>query len=196
MVLAAGPSTRFGADPPKQLVDFDGEPLVRRLARRTLAAALDEVIVVVGFAAERVRAVIADLPVRIVDSPDYRDGQSASVRAGLAAIVAAAPGAEAAIFIAVDQPLLTSDLLDSLVDSFRDSGRSIVVPTFDGRRGSPVLIARELFAALAQITGDVGGRQLFGGREEEILEVAQETERPLLDVDTWEAYRRLRQLGE
>lgn len=173
---------------PKQLLPFDGEPLVRRVARQALASRLAEVIVVVGHAAGAVREALAGLDVRLVDNPAYAQGQSTSVIAGVEAI---RPQADAALFLMADQPFLDATLIDRLIAAYEDTGAPIVVPVFEGRRGSPALFDRSLFAELRQITGDEGGRQLLQRHRDAVVFVPLESERPLIDIDTPEAYRRL-----
>jgi molybdenum cofactor cytidylyltransferase len=186
VLLAAGESTRMGR--PKQLLPFEGEPLVRRVARQALASRLAELIVVVGHAADAVRQALTDLNVRIVENPRYPLGQSTSVIRGLEAVD---PRADAALFLVADQPFLDAALIDRLIAAYEKTGGPIVLPVFQGRRGSPVLFDRSLFDELRQITGDEGGRQLLQRYPERIVCVELESDRPLFDVDTPEAYRRL-----
>lgn len=183
MVLAAGPSRRFGDDPPKQLALIDGETLVHRLVRRAATSRLTEIVVVVGLAAHRVEGSLRDLSVTVARNRDYMQGQSTSVKAGLAAI---SPDAAAAMFIPVDQPALSAAVIDALVDCYQRSGGSIVVPTHGGQRGAPVLFDRTLFGELAVIEGDVGGRQIFVTHEQEIVELPLASPEPLRDLDTAE----------
>lgn len=181
VVLAAGPSTRFGDRPPKQLLPVEGQPLVRLIAARALRSSLSEVLVVVGKAATEVKAACRDLEVVFVDNPQFAGGQSGSVRLGLAAVDSESA---AAMFIPADQPGLTTAVIDSIADSYRHTGGRIVVPTCQGRRGAPVLFDRSLFGELSQIEGDAGGRQLFGLYESEIVEVPLTSSLPLEDLDT------------
>jgi len=190
VILAAGPSTRFGDRVPKQLSRFDGEALVRRAARTALASRLRQVLVVVGHEAATVGAVLAGLAVEVVDNPDYGEGQSTSVRAGLARV---APQAEAVLFLPVDQPLLSTGLIDRSISEFEIAGASVVVPTLEGRRRAPVLFSRALFARLAGIEGDEGGRQLLSQLAEEMItEIEVEDALELADVDSLEELRDLR----
>lgn len=191
VVLAAGGSARFGADL-KQLVRFDGETLVHRAARTALQAGLSPVLVVIGCRGEAVAAAVADLPVEIVESPGWQEGQSRSVTAGLTALPAEA---EAAIFVPCDQPLLDAATLEGLAATFRDTRAPAVVPVFGGRRGSPVLFARALFGELTRITGDAGGRQVLSRYAGRIAQVELEREEPLLDVDTPEDLAALARRG-
>ena len=187
MVLAAGPSRRFGDDPPKQLALIDGESLIYRVVRRAGAARLAEIVVVVGLAASRIESSLQDLAVKVVVNHRYAEGQSTSVRAGLEAIN---PDAAAAMFIPVDQPALSAGVIDALIDCYQRSGGSIVIPTHRGRRGAPVLFDRALFSELALIEGDAGGRQIFAAHESEIVELPLASPEPLRDVDTLEDLRR------
>ncbi|MFQ5350136.1 MAG: NTP transferase domain-containing protein [Thermoanaerobaculia bacterium] len=186
VVLAAGGSRRFGGPVAKQLVEIDGEPAVRRAARRALESRLERVVVITGHAAEGVRQAVADLDVEPVHNREWSAGQSGSVRAGLAAV---ASGSAAAVFVPCDQPFLTALLIDRLIARHAEGDAAIVVPAFRGRRGAPVLIGSDLFAELAAITGDIGARQLFDRHP--VVEVAMDDESPLLDFDSQDELRRL-----
>ena len=169
-----------GAAEPKQLYRIDGETLVRRVCRAALASGLEEVILVTGYARRRVAAEVADLDLHAVHNPNYADGQSGSVRCGLAAVPDQADGA---MFLAVDQPGLTETVIDQLLGTF--SGRSsIVVPAFRGRRGAPVTFGRQWFGRLEGLQGDQGARPLLEGLAEHIEEVELDSALPLHDVDT------------
>jgi len=181
VVLAGGASRRLGGGLPKQLREWHGEPLVRRVARRALASRLDEVLVVVGHRGDEVRDALHGLAVRIVDNPRHAEGQSTSVVAGLAALAAHRDGA---IFIPADMPHLDAALLDRLIAVWEATAAPIVLPSHRGRRGAPVLFDRRLFDELARIRGDEGGRQLFPAHEEEIVEVPIASKEALQDVDT------------
>ncbi len=181
VVLAAGPSERFRSEMPKQVQPFEGEALVRRITRQALASRLGEVLVVVGFRSDLVRRPLVGLDVGVVENPAYASGQSTSVKAGLAAID---PEAAAAMFLPVDQPFLTTEVIDRLVEAWERTGGAIIVPVHEGRRGSPVVIDRSLFGELGQISGDEGGRQLFARHPTEIVEVPLSSQKPLRDIDT------------
>ncbi len=181
VVLAAGPSRRFGDRPPKQLALVGGEPMVRRVARRACESRLSEVVVVLGFACGEIERSLEGLLVRTVKNPEYRRGQSTSVRVGLAAV---AERAEAVVFLPADQPHLTTDVIDAILDRYTATGAAIVVPVHEGSRGAPVLMDRTLFGELEGLEGDSGGRQLFLAHEASIVEVPLESDRPLRDVDT------------
>ncbi|MXX61772.1 MAG: nucleotidyltransferase family protein [Holophagales bacterium] len=182
VVLAAGLSTRFetGANKPKQLYRVDGESLVRRTCRAALTSGLGEVVVVTGYAAERVQSEVKDLDLRAVHNPSYADGQSGSVRCGLASV---ADDAEGAMFLPVDQPGLNAAVIDRLLGAFDGPG-SIVVPTYRGRRGAPATFGRDWFARLEDLRGDEGARPLLRELAPRVYEVELDSELPLVDIDT------------
>jgi molybdenum cofactor cytidylyltransferase len=182
VVLAAGLSTRFetGAGAPKQIHRIGGEALVRRICRAALASALTEVILVTGHAEREVQEEVVDLDLLWAPNPAYRDGQSGSVRCGLARV---SDRAEGAMFLPVDQPALDAAVIDRLLDGF-EGPASIVVPTYLGRRGAPVTFGRRWFGRLEELRGDQGARPLLGALAEHILEVELDSPIPLEDIDT------------
>lgn len=188
VLLAAGASSRFAGPRPKQLALFDGEPLVRRAARTALASRLRELIVVVGFAPAMVCEALSDLPLRVVENPDFRDGRAGSLTTGLAAID---PTARAVLVLPCDQPLLTASDLDRMIVAYESSGPPIVLPHTPRRRGAPALFDRTLFGDLARLRGDDGGRLLFDRFADGIVDVELSDPRVLQDVDTRDDLRRL-----
>lgn len=191
LVLAAGRATRMGQ--PKQLLRIAGETLVHRAARTALSAGVDDVVVVVGNAAEEVCADLADLPLRTILNPDYADGMATSLRAGVRALAA---DSEAVVVLLADQPLLESRIVAALVERFRRSDAPLVVPLYAGRRGNPVLFARALYGELAQVSGDAGARELVAAHLAEAAQVELDEPAAQMDVDTWEEYEWVKALVE
>jgi molybdenum cofactor cytidylyltransferase len=188
VVLAAGGSTRFGQ--PKQLLDWGGEPLVRHVVKTVLAAAVNQVVVLVGHRADEVRAVLAGLPVIVVVNPNWDYGLSTSVRAGLQA---AAPGWGAALFVQADQPLLTAAVINALIQRHRETLAPIVYPGFHGQRGTPTLFDRALAGELLAVEGDRGGSALLPKYRDRAQAVPVDNAGILEDIDTEDDYQRLRQ---
>jgi molybdenum cofactor cytidylyltransferase len=154
---------------------------------------LRQLLVVVGHRGPALAAIMAGLAVELIDNCSFRSGQSSSIKCALPHIE---PAAGAAIFIPGDQPFLDPELLDLLVETFEQTGAPIVLPTCEGRRGSPVLVARSLFPELAALEGDAGGRQIFERHESAIVEVPAPDPISLRDIDTWSDYQELLAIAE
>lgn len=186
VLLAAGASTRFGEC--KQLLGWEGRPLVVHAADTALEAALEPVIVVLGCQADEIHAALQSQPVQTVMNWRWQEGMSTSVRTGLAALP---PEADGAIFLQSDQPLVTPDLLRALVARFEETDAPIVHPTRRGERSTPVLFARRLFPELAAVTGDEGGRGLIARHADDVVTVEVDDPDVLADVDTPQDYDQL-----
>ncbi len=177
VLLAAGGSVRYGR--PKQVLDFEGRPLVRIAAEAGLSAGLHPLVVVTGAAAEQVRQALDGLPVVFAHNPDWSAGQATSLRVGLSTLGAAA---DAAVFLLADQPHISPSTIRALVDRHAEGLQPIVATSVAGRQITPVLFDRRTFADLGALTGDVGGRALFPRYPVE--SVACDDARLLVDVDT------------
>lgn len=186
VVLAAGTSARLGR--PKQLLDLGGQPLLTHILRNASASDLDEVVLVLGHEAAPIANAVGEWGQRVVINPVYAEGQSTSVRLGLASVD---PTTEAVVFLLGDQPRVGPEIIDAVIQRFLETGGPIVVPTYGGARGNPVLIARELFPALAEVRGDKGARQLLAARRDQIVTTPIADGALPADVDTEEDYQAL-----
>jgi molybdenum cofactor cytidylyltransferase len=191
VLLAAGRSQRMGQ--PKLLLPWLGMPLVRFIAQQILRSRIDELIVVVGHRAEHLSAALEGLAVRIIRNDDFLDGQSTSLRAGIAALDASV---SAALVLLADQPLLQPATIDALIEVYLREQPPIVVPRHAGQRGNPVLFDRGLFGELVAITGDQGARSVIKTHEPEIRWLDTTDGGILLDIDTPDAYGRLIERSE
>jgi molybdenum cofactor cytidylyltransferase len=185
VVLAAGAASRFGSQ--KLLAPFHGVALVRHTVQNVLASQVTETVVVLGRDGDKVRDALAALPLRFVTNPDFRSGLSTSLRAGLNAVEASA---EAAIIALGDQPGVSADIINQLIEEGRRSGQPIVVPDYAGTRGNPVMFDASVFEELQMIEGDQGARAVIARDPTRVATVSFPFEMPA-DVDTLEDYARL-----
>ena len=183
IVLAAGASTRFGSQ--KLLAPIQGVPLVRRTVEQVVDAGLDDIVVVLGREGDAVRAALADLPVRFIANPDFRDGMCTSLRAGLRGL---GRHVSAAVIVLGDQPGISAATMLALVAEYRRSGQPIVVPVYSGTRGHPVLFDASIFPELTAVRGDQGGREVIGRDPSRVATVNLTVPIPV-DIDTIDDYR-------
>jgi molybdenum cofactor cytidylyltransferase len=186
VVLAAGGSTRLAG--PKPLLTFRGQPLIRYGVDAALGAGLSPLVVVLGHAGADVRRALEGTPARFVDNLHWKDGQSSSLRMGLAAVQA---GTEGVVFFLADMPFVSAATVGRLVERHSETLGSIVAPAGGGRRGNPVLFDRRTFGALQGLTGDTGGRAVFDRFD--VQEVPTDVQE-LMDVDDPADVDRLRSL--
>ncbi len=140
--------------------------------------------VVTGNRAPDVEAALAGLDVATVHNPDFAEGLSTSLRAGIASLPADVDGV---VVLLADMPGVTAAMIDRLISAFDpDAGALLVLPTFGGKRGNPVLWAARFFPDLMAVQGDTGGRHLIGANPEAIVEV-ELGPAVALDIDTPEA---------
>jgi molybdenum cofactor cytidylyltransferase len=187
LVLAAGRSRRMAPLNKLLVADERGTPMVARVVDNVLASHARPVVVVTGHERERVEEALAGRPVLVAHAPDYAEGLSASLRAGLAALP---PDTEGVVICLGDMPLVAGPMIDRLIAAFDpEEGRAIVMPTFRGKQGNPMLWAREFLPAMMQITGDVGARHLVGLHADRMVEVEMADDAVLRDFDTTDALR-------
>ena len=189
IILAAGRSERMNRV--KQLLPFRDRTILGQVVENALSSSLDEVVVVLGHAAEQIRRSVDFGDAKVVFNEDFGLGQSASLQAGLAAIT---NENAAALFILGDQPLVGADIMDGIIERYQQHSARIVIPTYGGKRGNPVLIDRSVFSRLESLSGDVGARILFGEYAREIMEIEMGREDTVFDVDTWDDYLRLSEM--
>jgi len=190
VVLAAGRSSRMGSAN-KLLAEVDGVPMVRRVVDAAVASQAKPVIVVTGNDQGKTQAVLRGCKATFVHNAKFAEGMSTSLQAGLAALPANADGA---VICLGDMPLVTATVLDRLIAAFNPlEGRAICVPTWNGKRGNPVLWDRRFFAAMGELAGDVGAKHLIGEHADLVAEVAMSDDAVLTDIDTPEALAAIRQ---
>ncbi len=196
ILLAAGQSRRMGPRN-KLLAEVGGRAMVARTAEAVLASKAEPVIVVTGHEREGVEAALGGLSLRCLHNPEHAAGLSTSLHRGLAAVPEETDGV---LVCLGDMPNVGAAVIDRLIAAFDPlEGRAICLPTWQGKRGNPLLFARRFFAEMQEIHGDVGARHLIGEYPEVVCEVAMDEldsgAGVLIDVDTPEALDALRSPG-
>jgi molybdenum cofactor cytidylyltransferase len=190
IVLAAGSSSRMG--PRNKLLEpIGGEPMVRRVAAIALGSGAEPVIVVIGYEAPAVTAALHRLDVTLTLNPDYPDGLSTSLRAGLSALPS---GVDGALVLLGDMPEVEGSVLRSLMAAFTGMS-AICVPVRHGRRGNPVLWGRSYFPEMMELTCDSGAKPLMARHEAQLIMVEVATDSIFHDVDSPEDLERIRHPG-
>lgn len=169
VILAAGGSRRLGQ--PKQLVEIEGQSLVRRAAESALAAGSGSVHVVVGAEVARVREALEGLPVDVVINEAWREGVASSIRAAIDAIQRRDRPVETILLMLCDQPGVTGDVLRRLLEAYRATRASVVASRYPEGPGVPALFHADLFPALKTLDGDVGARQLIRHLDRDVVTI-------------------------
>ncbi|TDG31606.1 4-diphosphocytidyl-2C-methyl-D-erythritol kinase [Paracraurococcus ruber] len=188
LVLAAGRSRRMAPLNKLLVPDETGTPMVARVVENVLASRARPVVVVTGHERERVEQALAGRAVRFAHAEDYAEGLSASLKAGLAALPEEVEGV---VICLGDMPLVAGPMIDRLMAHFDpEEGRAIVMPTFRGKQGNPMLWAVEFLPEMMAINGDVGARHLVGKHADRMVEVEMADDAVLRDFDTTEALKK------
>lgn len=188
VVLAAGLSSRMEGQH-KLLLPVGGEPAVRRVVRAIVAARPQEIVVVTGFDGRAIIEALDGLHVRFQRNTRYREGQMTSVAAGVASLQAPC---DAVMVCLADQVLLETADYRELVEAYGSMPYgSILVPTFEGARGNPVVFAASF--APEVVSGDLnpGCRKLISEHGDEVFLYAAAHDRFCSDMDTPDDYRRI-----
>jgi molybdenum cofactor cytidylyltransferase len=185
ILLGAGESKRMGVN--KLALPWGGENVLEHCLRTLLQSKVKEVVVVLN---DRTRWEVdhaRDPRIKVVNNPYYRKGMSTSVRMGLQAIDPKSFG----ILIALgDQPFLKTRTINAMIDEFTRKRDGIVVPTFRGEKGHPVIFHRRYLKELLTLRGDVGGRSIMEKHVEDVRSVRVKSKGVIKDIDTWEDYRK------
>ncbi len=186
VVLAAGESRRMGR--PKALLPIEGQTFIERIVAALGQAGLEKIFVVLGHNAENMTQKIAHLPVTVLINPDYPKGQLSSLQVAMR-YLRADEDCQGILVHLVDHPYIDPRLVKLLTTRFAESGKLIVVPRFDGKRGHPVIFARSLFDELLNAPLEQGAKAVVNAHGAETLEIDTADEGITLDIDTPELYR-------
>jgi molybdenum cofactor cytidylyltransferase len=169
IVLAAGASTRLGR--PKQLIQFEGESLLRRATRLAIDSGCSPVFVVLGRDAASLLPEVDDLQAVVLINEEWQSGLAASLKIAVKAALAANGQLPNIMALVCDQPNLGLPLLGRLITTHR-SGRALITASRYGETlGVPAIFSREIFGELLDLAGDEGARKILLRHREKVAEV-------------------------
>ena len=185
IVMAAGRSRRMAPHNKLLVTDKAGKPMIARVVDNVLSSNARPILVVTGHQHEQIEHALAGRPVRYIHAADYAKGLAESLKSGIAAVP---PECAGAIVCLGDMPLVTGRMIDRLLSLYDpEEGRMIVLPTFRGKQGNPMIWDRAFFPEILAITGDSGARFLVGKHAEKVAEVEMADDAVLCDFDTTES---------
>lgn len=186
IVLAGGLSRRMG-EKNKLHLQIGGVPILRRSVETLLTSNLGEIVVVLGHEYELTKKMIDDLPVRSVYNDDYADGQMTSVHCGLSALTQDCSGVMVALG---DQPALTVNDINFLVDAYNARGKAqVVMPTYKGNRGNPIIISEQSRQDISAGKRKLGCRRFIRDNPELVQMVEMNSPSVIIDLDTPQEYQ-------
>jgi molybdenum cofactor cytidylyltransferase len=167
LILGAGASQRLG--PPKQLLPFRDTTMLGWVVQQAQnATGIDEVVVVLGRAADEVRERVDFGTARVVENKVFTEGCSSSYRAGLAALN---PESQAIMIILGDQPGILPEVIDSLAEEWRRTEVLIALCSYNGRKGHPMIFSKAMFDQLEVLHGDKAAWKLVDANASLVQEV-------------------------
>ena len=187
IILAAGASTRMGR--PKQLLEYQGETLIRKTVNTAVNSLCQPIVVVLGAYAEKIKPEIKSFPVTIAFNRNWSNGMSTSVSIGIETLLTLNPELDAIVLMLCDQPFVSASLIDRLVETHRATRQNIIASQYSKTIGVPALFPRHFFPLLSKLQGDRGAKGL--------IKQFLPTVKPVLfpsgefDIDTPSDYSRL-----
>jgi molybdenum cofactor cytidylyltransferase len=186
ILLAAGESRRMGSA--KALLHYQGQTFLARICNAFLSAGVDELIVVLGARADELRqALPTHRKLRSVVNPRYSLGQLSSLMVGIGAL---SSESEATLVNLVDHPLVEVETIKALMTSFRTAPLPILIASYQGRRGHPVLFSSQVYGEILAAPLDQGAKVVVRKDPTRVREIPLDDPGILADIDTPEDYAR------
>ncbi len=185
IVIAAGSSSRMGAFKP--LLSFGESSIIGTIIRKLEVLGLGSILVVGGYNHQLLQAELKGYPATLVVNEEYERGMLSSIQVGIRSLSEKGRGV---LIHLVDQPFIKLETLKMLLSAFAESKAGIVVPSYRGKHGHPVIISRRYFGEIFELDDAIGLRQLMKRHRDDIYEVSVPTDDVLRDIDTWQDYER------
>ena len=185
VILAAGMSQRMKEA--KLFLPFKKHTIIEEVIDHAKSSKVDEIYIVHGDDADRWRRIANNKGILPIYNPNYKKGQSTSVKVGVERI---SRNVEGVLFLLGDQPFIRSNIINGIIDTFHRRDRaSIIVPRYEGRRGNPVLFHLKWKNDLMSLTGDEGARSILIKNHDEVGYIDFHNKFYNLDIDTKEDYK-------
>lgn len=187
IILAAGASTRMGK--PKQLLPYQGSSLLKHTIESAIASVCKPVVVVLGANAQQIRSEARQPSVQIVENPQWNLGMSSSIRSGILSLSTACESVDAAVIAVCDQPFISSEIINLLVEAYHSTGKPIIASQYAQTLGVPALFNHLFFSELTALGETIGAKHLINRHLKEVFCVPF----PLgaIDIDTPKDYEQL-----
>ena len=173
----------------KQLLPFGGKTFVECCVDNLLASNVDQVVVVTGHRHREVRDAIANRPVRFVHNADYEFGMSGSIKRGIEVL---STDVQACLVALVDQPQIGPNVVNQVIDAYKQIRSLVVVPHFGGRNGHPVLLDLSLREQILSMKESEGLRQVVRANSDRLTRIESSTDAVLTDFDWPDDYQRIK----
>ena len=190
VILSGGASSRMGS--PKALLPYQGRPFLEHLLQITSHAKIGVRRVVLGANRERIARAVQLPADEVVINENWEKGQLTSIHAALRSLP---PHTDGMLICLIDHPLISASLVNELIEAFYKSGKKIVLPTYQGRRGHPVIFSAELYDELLNAPEDQGARAVVWAHPTEIAEVATAEQGCVVNLNDPETLREAIGLG-
>ena len=188
ILLGAGESKRMGVD--KLSLPWGRRTVLEHCFETLSRSEVQELVIVLGIRNKGVKNLFRGRKVKVVINPYSSRGMSTSIRRGLTALRSRSDG----ILIALgDQPLLKTATINALIHSFQKGKGGIVIPSFQGRQGHPVIFHRRHKKELLNLEGDVGGKSIIERHPQDVRAIRVKSIGVVTDVDTWQDYKKERE---
>jgi len=187
VILAAGESSRFGR--PKQLVQFRGKSLVRRVVDAAKDANCSTIVVVLGSKREEIERELKETDAIVAENQNWRRGIGSSIRVGVESAVNQAPDIEAIVLLTCDQPFVKTDTIERLIVMREKTKKAIVASSYSETLGVPALFDRSCFQELLTLPDDSGAKSIILSNHERVAELLFPEGK--IDIDTAADYEKL-----
>jgi molybdenum cofactor cytidylyltransferase len=191
VILAAGASTRMGT--PKQLLPYRGRSLLGHITIEAIASVCEPIVVVLGASAQQIQHEVNQFPVQVVENSHWTKGMSASIQTGIQWLNALTDNIEAVVLTVCDQPFVSAQIINQLVEAYYYTGKPIIASEYSGTSGVPALFSHRFFLELTDLKETEGAKQIIKKYSHEVFSIP--FPEGAIDIDTPNEYEKLKAKG-